>query len=112
LEKQDKLQCKYTGGTVLHLYTNENFTSPIACKNFVKTVIENYKLPYITVSPTFSTCNKHGYLSGNQLECPYCGQKVLTWTRVMGYYRPVDSFNVGKKGEYEQRVYFKQNSSS
>lgn len=107
LEKQDKLQCKYTGGTVLHLYTNENFTSPIACKNFVKTVIENYKLPYITVSPTFSTCNEHGYLSGNQLECPYCGKKVLTWTRVMGYYRPVDSFNVGKKGEYEQRVYFK-----
>jgi len=108
LELQNKLQCKYTGGTVLHLYMNEKLSSTEACKSFVKKVIENYQLPYITVTPVFSTCETHGYLSGEQPECPHCGEKTNVWTRVMGYFRPVDSFNIGKKGEHHERVQFKE----
>jgi ribonucleoside-triphosphate reductase len=111
LEKQDELQCKYTGGTVLHLYMNEKISSGEACKNFVRSVIENHKLPYITVTPIFSVCEEHGYLSGEQPECPHCGTKTQVWTRVMGYHRPVDSFNHGKKGEHKDRVHFKEDAA-
>lgn len=106
LGKQDKLQCKYTGGTVLHLYMNEKISSGEACKRLVKTVIENYRLPYITVTPIFSVCNTHGYISGEKPNCPHCGESTLVWTRVMGYYRPVETFNLGKIGEHMERVYF------
>lgn len=108
LELQNKLQCKYTGGTVLHLYMSEKLSDAEACKRFVKKVIENYQLPYITVTPVFSTCETHGYLSGEQPECPHCGEKTKVWTRVMGYFRPVDSFNTGKKGEHEERKQFRE----
>lgn len=108
LELQNKLQCKYTGGTVLHLYMNEKLSSGEACKRFVKKVIENYQMPYITVTPVFSTCETHGYLNGEQPECPKCGAKTSVWTRVMGYFRPVDSFNTGKKGEHRERVHFRE----
>ncbi|MCE9507059.1 MAG: ribonucleoside triphosphate reductase [Alphaproteobacteria bacterium] len=106
LELQNTLQCKYTGGTVLHLYMNEKLSSADACKRFVKTVLENYQLPYITVTPVFSTCDTHGYLSGEKPECPSCGKKTNVWTRVMGYFRPVSSFNLGKKGEHRERKHF------
>lgn len=106
LELQNKLQCKYTGGTVLHLYMSEKLSCADACRRFVKKVIENYQLPYITVTPVFSTCETHGYLKGEQPECPHCGQKTNVWTRVMGYFRPVASFNTGKKGEHAQRRHF------
>lgn len=106
LELQNKLQCKYTGGTVLHLYMGEKLSSSEACKRFVKKVIENYQLPYITVTPVFSTCETHGYLKGEQPECPTCGEKTNVWTRVMGYLRPVESFNIGKKGEHRERKHF------
>jgi ribonucleoside-triphosphate reductase len=106
LELQNALQCKYTGGTVLHLYMNEKLSSADACKRFVKTVLENYQLPYITVTPVFSTCDTHGYLSGEKPECPSCGKKTNVWTRVMGYFRPVSSFNLGKKGEHRERKHF------
>jgi len=106
LDLQNKLQCKYTGGTVLHLYMSEKLSSAEACKGFVRKVLENYQLPYITVTPVFSTCTTHGYLSGEQSECPKCGEKTNVWTRVMGYFRPVDSFNIGKKGEHHERVHF------
>jgi anaerobic ribonucleoside-triphosphate reductase len=106
LELQNKLQCKYTGGTVLHLYMGEKLSSAEACKRFVKKVIENYQLPYITVTPVFSTCETHGYLNGEQPECPTCGEKTNVWTRVMGYLRPVVSFNTGKKGEHKERKHF------
>ncbi|MBL8637831.1 MAG: ribonucleoside triphosphate reductase [Alphaproteobacteria bacterium] len=109
LELQNKLQCKYTGGTVLHLYMSEKLSSAEACKRFVKKVIENYQLPYITVTPIFSTCETHGYLKGEQPTCPECGEKTNVWTRVMGYLRPVDSFNAGKKGEHRERVQFQEN---
>ncbi|MCB1529597.1 MAG: ribonucleoside triphosphate reductase [Rhodospirillales bacterium] len=106
LDLQNKLQCKYTGGTVLHLYMNEKLSSAESCKRFVKTVIENYQLPYITVTPVFSVCDEHGYLNGEQPECPHCHEKTKVWTRVMGYFRPVDSFNTGKKGEHKDRLHF------
>ena len=108
LELQDSLQCKYTGGTVLHLYLNEKISSGESCKRFVHKVIENYKLPYITITPVFSVCSKHGYINGEKSKCPKCGEKTLVWTRVMGYHRPVDSFNLGKKGEHNERLHFKE----
>jgi len=106
LELQNELQCKYTGGTVLHLYMNEQISSPQACKRFVKKVIENYQMPYITVTPVFSICDTHGYLKGEQPQCPTCGDETNVWTRVMGYFRPVSSFNLGKKGEHVERKHF------
>lgn len=106
LDLQNRLQCKYTGGTVLHLYMNEKLSDAEACRRFVRKVIENYQLPYITVTPVFSTCDTHGYLNGEQPECPHCGKKTNVWTRVMGYFRPVDSFNTGKKGEHRERTHF------
>lgn len=110
LEKQDRLQCKYTGGTVLHLYMSEKISSPEACKRLVRSVIENHRLPYITITPIFSVCPDHGYLAGEQHECPHCNKRTLVWTRVMGYHRPVDSFNVGKKGEHRERKHFLENT--
>lgn len=106
LELQNRLQCKYTGGTVLHLYMSEKLSDAEACKRFVRKVIENYQLPYITVTPVFSTCTTHGYLNGEQPNCPHCGGKTNVWTRVMGYFRPVESFNIGKKGEHRERKHF------
>ena len=108
LNLQNNLQCKYTGGTVLHLYMNEKISSGEACKRFVKKVIENYSLPYITITPVFSVCAEHGYLAGEQKLCPTCNEETLVWTRVMGYHRPVASFNLGKKGEHNERLHFKE----
>ncbi|MER2519594.1 MAG: ribonucleoside triphosphate reductase [Bdellovibrionales bacterium] len=108
LDLQNKLQCKYTGGTVLHLYMSERIDSTESCRKFVRTVMENYQIPYITITPVFSVCDTHGYLKGEQPECPHCGGKTQVWTRVMGYFRPVDSFNIGKKGEHRERVHFKE----
>jgi ribonucleoside-triphosphate reductase len=77
LTLQDELQCKYTGGTVLHLYMNERITSIESCRKFVKNVITNFKLPYITVTPLFSICEKHGYLNGEHEFCPKCDEEIL-----------------------------------
>jgi ribonucleoside-triphosphate reductase len=77
LDLQDELQCKYTGGTVLHLYMKEKISSIEACRNFVKNVITNYKLPYITVTPLFSVCEIHGYLQGEHEYCPKCDEEIL-----------------------------------
>ncbi len=106
LELQNRLQCKYTGGTVLHMYMNERLDSADSCRKFVRSVLENYQLPYITVTPVFSVCDTHGYLNGEQPQCPQCGHATQVWTRVMGYFRPVDSFNIGKKGEHRERKHF------
>lgn len=113
LELQDDLQCKYTGGTVLHLYLGERVSDAQSCKNLVKKVISNYRLPYITITPAFSICPNHGYLTGEHADCPKCKetqvkQECEIWTRVMGYYRPVSQFNIGKKGEYHERKYYKE----
>ena len=109
LDLQNDLQCKYTGGTVLHLYMSERLPNGESAKSLIKKVLTNYKLPYITITPVFSVCPTHGYLNGEQHECPHCHKKTQVWTRVMGYHRPFDSFNIGKKGEHTERVLFKYN---
>jgi ribonucleoside-triphosphate reductase len=113
LRRQEPLQRMYTGGTVLHLYMGERISNAHACKNLVRTVLSRFALPYLTITPTFSVCPSHGYLKGEQSECPICRQEdkkqvCEIWTRVMGYHRPKSSFNVGKQGEEEQRVYFNE----
>ena len=114
LEEQVELQGKYTGGTVLHLYMGEAMNSAQSCKTLVHRALANFKLPYITITPTFSICPVHGYLSGEHFDCPKCAaegnheQPCEVWTRVMGYFRPVTSFNTGKKSEYAERTTFSQ----
>ena len=106
LDLQNDLQCKYTGGTVLHLYMSERLPDGESAKKLVRKVLTNYKLPYVTITPVFSVCETHGYLNGQQEECPHCHKKTQVWTRVMGYHRPMDSFNIGKKGEHMERMLF------
>ena len=108
LAEQEDLQSKYTGGTVLHLYMGEALDSGEACATLVRRSLENFHLPYVTVTPTFSVCAAHGYHSGELEACPTCGGEVEVWTRVMGYFRPVSSFNIGKKGEHHERLPFAQ----
>ena len=111
LDMQENLQKKYTGGTVLHLYMGERMDSADACRKLVRRSLENFRLPYITISPTFSICPSHGYLDGERITCPTCEESGVeqaceVWTRVMGYHRPVDLFNIGKKQEYADRKNF------
>lgn len=111
LELQEELQRKYTGGTVFHLYLGEPLSSASACRRLVRRVLKNYRIPYLTVTPTFSICPKHGYLAGEHPLCPLCDpepQHCEVWTRVMGYHRPVESFNTGKKAEHRQRRFFRE----
>ncbi|MDP3899608.1 MAG: ribonucleoside triphosphate reductase [bacterium] len=103
LDHQDELQTKYTGGTVLHLFLGERINSWQATRDFVRKVAENYHLPYFTVTPTFSICPSHGYLNGEIAACPTCDTKTEVWSRVMGYFRPVDQWNKGKQSEYRER---------
>ena len=113
-EMQEELQTKYTGGTVLHLYMNERISSAAACKELVCRSLTAFRTPYITITPTFSICPVHGYLVGEHLTCDKCAElhpeaepvECEVWTRVMGYFRPVRSFNIGKKGEYAERQMF------
>lgn len=105
LELQDELQRQYTGGTVLHLYMGAYLASGTECAKLVRRALENFHLPYLTVTPTYSICPTHGYLAGEVPVCE-CGEETEVWTRVMGYFRPMSSFNIGKKGEFHERVYF------
>ena len=111
LEMQADLQSMYTGGTVLHLYMNEKISSGEVCAKLVKRALTNFHLPYITITPTFSICPNHGYLAGEHFVCDKCGEACEVWTRVMGYFRPVQSFNIGKKGEYAERTCFTEKES-
>ncbi len=118
LERQEELQGKYTGGTVLHLYMSERMSSAAAARELVRRSLSTYRLPYITVTPTFSICPNHGYLAGEHPTCERCAdahpgaEPVVceVWTRVMGYHRPVSSFNVGKKGEHAERTPFQESA--
>lgn len=117
LEMQEELQGKYTGGTVLHLYMGERVSTAQACKELVHRSLKAFKVPYITITPTFSICPVHGYLQGEHFTCPNCAergnseQECEVWTRVMGYFRPVKSFNKGKKSEYAERTMFTENAA-
>lgn len=106
LTHQDSLQKKYTGGTVLHVFLGENINDTETCKNLVKKIAYNYHLPYYTISPTFSVCEDHGYISGEHFNCPTCGSDSEVYSRIVGYYRPVQNWNKGKKAEYELRKEF------
>lgn len=103
LELQDELQSLYTGGTVLHFYLGEQIKDIGVAKALIKKIFTNYKLPYISLTPTFSICNDHGYISGEHFTCPECGKPAEVWSRVVGYLRPVQNFNKGKKEEYKLR---------
>ncbi len=106
LELQDGLQTKYTGGTVLHIFVGERMPNPESAKKLVKTIAENYKLPYYTISPTFSVCPNHGYLAGEHFTCPTCNAKTEVYSRIVGYIRPVQQWNDGKQAEFNQRKTF------
>ncbi len=112
LDLQDELQTLYTGGTVLHLYLGERIKDTSTTKNLIRKVFENYKLPYISLTPTFSICSEHGYISGEHFTCPTCGKPAEVYTRVVGYLRPVQNFNKGKKQEYLDRVKYVINDNT
>ena len=107
LDHQDDLQTKYTGGTVVHIYAGERIQSIKTMKNLVKKICNNYHLPYFTFSPTFSTCPNHGYVAGEHYTCPECGAACEVYSRVVGYIRPVQQWNKGKKQEFLDRQEFK-----
>lgn len=106
LDHQDDLQTKYTGGTVVHIYAGERIQSIETMKNLVKKICNGYKLPYFTFSPTFSTCPNHGYIAGEHFKCPECGADCEVYSRVVGYIRPVQQWNKGKKKEFQDRTEF------
>lgn len=106
LDHQDDLQTKYTGGTVVHIYAGERIQSIETMKNLVKKICNNYRLPYFTFSPTFSTCPNHGYIAGEYFTCPECGAECEVYSRVVGYIRPVNQWNKGKKREFKDRKEF------
>jgi ribonucleoside-triphosphate reductase len=106
MELQDELQSLYTGGTVQHLYLGESIQELEVCKNLIKRIFERYKMPYISITPTFSICHAHGYIQGEHFECPTCGSRTEVWSRVVGYLRPVENYNRGKKEEYFLRKKF------
>lgn len=106
LEHQDDLQTKYTGGTVVHIFAGERITNMETMKNLVKKVCNNYKLPYFTFSPTFSTCPNHGYIAGEHFKCPECGADCEVYSRIVGYIRPVSQWNKGKQMEFQNRKTF------
>ncbi len=103
LDLQDEIQTKYTGGTVVHAFVGEAVSDPLAVKSFVRMVCERYRLPYFTLTPTFSICEEHGYLTGEVRACPHCGKTTEVYSRVVGYIRPVQQWNEGKQHEFRQR---------
>jgi anaerobic ribonucleoside-triphosphate reductase len=103
LQHQDELQLKYTGGTVFHAFLGERIEDISTCQQFLQKVMVNCRLPYVTLTPTFSICPSHGYLKGEQWQCPSCGEETEVWSRIVGYYRPVKNWNKGKREEYNNR---------
>ena len=103
LDIQDELQTLYTSGTVFHAFLGEKLPDWKAAAKLVRTIAENYKLPYYTLSPTYSICREHGYLNGEHFTCPVCGEKAEVYSRITGYYRPVQNWNDGKTQEYKER---------
>lgn len=103
LDIQDELQTLYTSGTVFHAYLGEKLPDWKAAAGLVRKIAENYKLPYYTISPTYSICAEHGYIAGEHFTCPVCGAKAEVYSRITGYYRPVQNWNDGKTQEYQNR---------
>ncbi|NQE46260.1 Vitamin B12-dependent ribonucleoside-diphosphate reductase [ANME-1 cluster archaeon GoMg2] len=106
LDLQDTIQTKYTGGTVLHVFAGERVNDPEVIKGLIRKVCENYHLPYFTFTPTFSVCPSHGYIAGEHYTCPECGAEAEVYSRVVGYLRPVNQWNKGKREEFRKRKTF------
>ncbi len=106
LDIQDDLQTRYTSGTVFHAFLGEKLPDWKAAANLVRKIAENYKLPYYTMSPTYSVCADHGYLAGEQTVCPHCGKPTEVYSRITGYYRPVQNWNDGKAQEFKDRMVY------
>jgi anaerobic ribonucleoside-triphosphate reductase len=111
LDLQDDLQTKYTGGTVVHLFVGEEITDIEAVKSLVKTICENYHLPYFTITPTFSVCPNHGYIAGKVMTCEKCGSQNEVYSRIVGYIRPIQQWNSGKRAEFDDRKTYKMTSA-
>jgi len=107
LELQEDLQTKYTGGTVFHGFLGERIEDIDTCKLLIKRVMHNYRIPYFTLTPTFSICPDHNYIAGEHYKCPLCGKTTEVWSRVVGFHRPVQNWNKGKQTEFKERVAFK-----
>jgi ribonucleoside-triphosphate reductase len=110
LQLQDQLQTKYTGGTVLHIFLGEQLSDTEAVKSLVRKISDSYRLPYYTLTPTFSVCPSHGYLRGEQPRCAHCNQETEIYSRVVGYLRPVKQWNDGKQAEYALRKTYRPES--
>ena len=111
LDIQDELQTLYTSGTVFHAFLGEKLPDWKAAAALVRTIAENYKLPYYTLSPTYSVCRDHGYIAGEHFTCPTCGKPAEVYSRITGYYRPVQNWNDGKAQEYKDRRVYRMDIS-
>ena len=111
LDIQDELQTLYTSGTVFHAFLGETLPDWKAAASLVRKIAENYKLPYYTLSPTYSVCRNHGYIAGEAFKCPDCGEKTEVYSRITGYYRPVQNWNDGKSQEYKDRLVYNAGTS-
>lgn len=107
LEHQEELQELYTGGTVIHLFTGEAYPDPDGLAALVHRVFSKFRIPYLSITPTYSVCPEHGYLSGEHFTCPKCGKEAEVYSRIVGYYRPVKAWSDGKQAEYRDRKVFK-----
>ncbi len=108
LDMQDELHTLYTSGTVFHAYLGEKLPSWKSAANLVRTIADNYRLPYYSISPTYTVCKNHGYIAGEVYVCPECGEKTEVYSRITGYYRPVQNWNDGKTQEYKERKVYSQ----
>ncbi|MBT3455568.1 hypothetical protein HN446_00735, partial [bacterium] len=110
VEHQNRIQHLYTGGTMFHTFLGEKVSSGKACKNLVKKIAQNSRLPYFSITPTFSVCPDHGYIRGEVASCPKCGVETEVYSRIVGYYRPIRQWNQGKKEEYNERKEYTEES--
>lgn len=101
------MQTKYTGGTVLHIYLGEKVSDVEIIKGLIKKIVTRFRLPYFTITPTFSVCPCHGYLNGKQEKCSVCNEETEVYSRIVGYLRPVKQWNNGKQSEFNMRKAFK-----
>ena len=111
MDHQDDIQSLYTGGTVQHLYMGESPESGDQCAALIQRLFSKYKMPYVSITPTFSVCPDHGYIKGEKHDCPTCHRPTEIWTRVTGYLRPVQHYNLGKKEEFKDRQMLKIESA-
>jgi len=108
IEHQNDIQPLYTGGTIFHSFFGERLEGGESVKRFIKKITYNTKLPYFSITPTFSVCPDHGYIKGKQEKCSECGKATEVYSRIVGYFRPVNNWNVGKKEEFGKRVTFNE----